>query len=292
MQQIPLIKVPNSMRTFPEHTGTHPLLATRGRLGGLTATEADRGERALWLAGPGYRAGLFHLGALTRLNELGLLAQVNTVGAVSGGSILAALLATRVPWPLHGTFDEWPEQVAQPLRSAAARSARARPTFRRPFTGALGAAALEERYARELIEVQGEPAVGPNFVFGASGLMLSGLAAEGDESVEWEIDASAGGSGYSRALVEEVIARIRTNLDAFCEAEQAVLENHGYLLADAALRAPGLVKTGRIERSLPGPPHPQWTNEEKVREALTEGSRRKTAGRLRPWRSHRRERAG
>lgn len=292
MQQIPLIKVFDSMRIVPEHPGTHPLSATQGRLGGLSAVEADRGERALWLSGPGYRAALLHLGALTRLNELGLLAQINTVGAVSGGSILAALLATRVPWPLQGTFGEWREQVAQPLRSVAGRNARVRATFRRPFTGALAAAALEERYARELIEVHGEPAAGPNFVFGASGLMLSGLAADGDESVEWAIDGSAGDSGYSRRLVEEVITRIRTDLDAFGETEQAMLENHGYLLGDAGLRTGGLVEVGDVEILPPAPPHPQWMDEEKVREALAESSWRKTVGRLRPRRPRRRERAG
>src|SRR3954454_8200632 len=102
----------NPVRLVSERRGIPPdAAATLGRLGGLTTTEADRGERALLLSGQGYRAGLFHLGALTRLNELGLLAQVSTVGAVSGGSILAALLATQVPWPLQGAFREWREQV-------------------------------------------------------------------------------------------------------------------------------------------------------------------------------------
>src|ERR1700754_3847514 len=103
---------------------------TLGRLGGLAAGEADRGERALWLAGPGHRAALFHLGALTRLNELGLLAQVRTLGAGSGGSIVAALLATRVPWPLQGAHREWPERVAGPLGAIAQRNARARAILR------------------------------------------------------------------------------------------------------------------------------------------------------------------
>lgn len=58
--------------------------ATLGRLGGLSPNEADCGENAL--SGDGYRAALFHLGALTRLNELGLLEQIGTIGAVSGGA--------------------------------------------------------------------------------------------------------------------------------------------------------------------------------------------------------------
>lgn len=47
------------------------------------------------LSGGGFRATLFHLGALQRLNELGVLAQVNTITSVSGGSILNGVLSTR-----------------------------------------------------------------------------------------------------------------------------------------------------------------------------------------------------
>jgi hypothetical protein len=275
------------LRPVSERRGTRPTTATLGRLGGLTTTEADRGERALLLSGQGYRAALFHLGALTRLNELGLLAQVSTVGAVSGGSILAALLATRVPWPLHGAFREWREQVAGPLRTIARRNVRARALFRRP-SPSTPEAALEERYARELVEsLGGESGQGPNFVFGASGLMLSGLAAAWEDCVEWELGASVHPPGYSPELVAGGIADVRTDLDAFAEAEQAILENHGYLLADAALRERGLAGSGGIEGLPPEPPHPRWMNEERVREALTASSRRKTVGRLRPHRARR-----
>ncbi|HET7589822.1 MAG TPA: hypothetical protein VFK14_06510 [Solirubrobacterales bacterium] len=275
------------MRPVSERSGIGSDTGTLGRLGGLTATEADRGERALWLSGQGYRAALFHLGALTRLNELGLLAQVNTVGAVSGGSILAALLATRIPWPLHGAFREWREQVARPLREIAQRNVRARAILRRPFPSG-AEAVLEERYARELVEsLGGESRLGPNFVFGASGLMLSGLAAGWEECVEWELGASAHPPGYSPELVMRTVTAVRTDLDAFGEAEQAVLENHGYLLADAALREQGLVGVGGIEGLPPEPPHPRWMNEERVREALSTSARRKFVGRLRPRRARR-----
>jgi hypothetical protein len=261
---------------------------TLGRLGGLSRREADRGERALWLSGDGYRAALFHLGALTRLNELGLLAQIGTVGAVSGGSILAALLATRVSWPLTGAFRDWPEEVAEPLRAIARRNARARAILRKPFPGGAAEAALEERYARELVSsLGGEARWGPRFVFGASGLTLSGLAAGWEDSVEWEIGGAVHPPGYRPALVDQTIVAVRTDLDAFSEAEQAVLENHGYLLADAALRKRGMVNAGGIEVSPPEPPHPRWMNEERVREALTGSSRRTRVGRLRPRRGQR-----
>ncbi|MEX2106851.1 MAG: hypothetical protein WD810_08125 [Solirubrobacterales bacterium] len=258
---------------------------TLGRLGGLEPGEADRGERALWLSGAGYRAALFHLGALTRLNELGMLAQIGTVGAVSGGSIIAALLATRVPWPLQGAYRDWPERVAEPMRAIARRNARARAILRRPLPGGGADAALEERYARELASsLGGESRWGPRFVFGASGLTLSGLAAGWEDCLEWKIDASVRPPGYDRDLVAETIASVRTDLDAFGAAEQAVLENHGYLLADAALRERGMATVGGIETRAPEPPHPYWMGAAKVRRALSASSRRRPIGRLRPRR--------
>jgi hypothetical protein len=265
---------------------------TLGRLGGLAPGEADRGEKALWLSGGGYRAALFHLGALSRLNELGALAQTGTVGAVSGASIVAALLATRVAWPLDGGYREWPERVAEPMRAIARRNARARAFLRKPFPGAGGEAALEERYARELVgSLGGEPAHGPRFVFGASGLILSGLAAGWEECLEWDLGAAVEAPGYGPGLVAEVIAAVRTDLDAFGEAEQAVLENHGYLLADAAARERGLVRARGIEARPPEPPHPRWMDEDRVREALGSSARRTAVGRLRARRAGRGERS-
>ncbi|SFN88382.1 NTE family protein [Geodermatophilus obscurus] len=56
--------------------------------------EEDPGEgTALCLSGGGYRAMLFHVGALWRLNELGRLPRLTRVSSVSGGSITAAVLA-------------------------------------------------------------------------------------------------------------------------------------------------------------------------------------------------------
>jgi NTE family protein len=48
---------------------------------------------ALALSGGGYRAMVFHLGALLRLNEVGLLGKLARVSSVSGGSITAGALA-------------------------------------------------------------------------------------------------------------------------------------------------------------------------------------------------------
>src|SRR5689334_7648225 len=66
-----------------------------------TSTSATRRHGVgLCLSGGGYRAALFHLGALRRLDELGVLGQVRTISAVSGGAIIANLLADpRLVWP-------------------------------------------------------------------------------------------------------------------------------------------------------------------------------------------------
>ena len=47
---------------------------------------------ALCLSGGGYRAMVFHLGALIRLNEAGLLRKMRRISSVSGGSITNAVL--------------------------------------------------------------------------------------------------------------------------------------------------------------------------------------------------------
>ncbi|WP_328993680.1 patatin-like phospholipase family protein [Kribbella sp. NBC_01245] len=66
---------------------------------------------ALCLSGGGYRAMLFHAGALWRLNELGQLAGLKRVSSVSGGSITAGLLGLR--WSGLG----WQDEIASDLRA-------------------------------------------------------------------------------------------------------------------------------------------------------------------------------
>ncbi len=47
----------------------------------------------LCLAGSGFRAAAFHLGAIRRLNELGMLASLKAMHAVAGGSLVQGMLA-------------------------------------------------------------------------------------------------------------------------------------------------------------------------------------------------------
>jgi NTE family protein len=76
----------------------------------------------LCLSGGGYRAMVFHVGALWRLYEAGLLSTIRRVSSVSGGSITAATLALKwgrlsfEPDRLHADFVP---EVVGPLRRLA-----------------------------------------------------------------------------------------------------------------------------------------------------------------------------
>src|SRR6516165_3702673 len=50
----------------------------------------------LALSGGGFRASIFHLGVIRRLEELGIMPDVSVISSVSGGSIIAAYYACRM----------------------------------------------------------------------------------------------------------------------------------------------------------------------------------------------------
>ena len=56
----------------------------------LEDSETQSPRIGLALSGGGFRAAIFHLGVIRRLEELGLMSRVRVVSAVSGGSIIAA----------------------------------------------------------------------------------------------------------------------------------------------------------------------------------------------------------
>lgn len=81
----------------------------------------------LCLSGGGFRASLFHLGVLRRMNELGLLSRVNTISSVSGGSILNGLLAAR--WEMlakdaDGRFTNFGAVIEAPMRAFCSQNIR------------------------------------------------------------------------------------------------------------------------------------------------------------------------
>lgn len=161
--------------------------------------EKTREGTAFCMSGGGYRAALFHLGALRRLNELGVLAGVDTFSSVSGGSIMAAQLATwltRAERERGKPVGGFEEGVAEPMRAFVAKDIRtgaalARLHPRNWLTPGAQSEALAAAYG------QG-PAPGkladlpktPRFVFLASDMRFRD---------QWVFDTGAGRVGSSTA---------------------------------------------------------------------------------------------
>ena len=79
----------------------------------------------LCLSGGGYRAMLFHVGGLRRLNELGRLPGLTRVASVSGGSITAGVLALAwrdLAFDDDGVGRQFTERVERPLLDLAGRT--------------------------------------------------------------------------------------------------------------------------------------------------------------------------
>ena len=96
----------------------------------ITFIEPDKGAGgpqegvALCLSGGGYRAMLFHAGALIRLNEAGMLRGLSRVSSVSGGSIVAAVLGLK--WAKLGfgagnVAVALMDEVVSPIRDLASK---------------------------------------------------------------------------------------------------------------------------------------------------------------------------
>ena len=92
------------------------------------ATDSGRGPdegTALCLSGGGYRAMVFHVGAVWRLYEAGMLKDIKRISSVSGGSITAGVLA--LAWDKF-SFDqaalqtEFVEHFVKPLRKMASKT--------------------------------------------------------------------------------------------------------------------------------------------------------------------------
>src|SRR5436305_4818602 len=79
----------------------------------------------LCLSGGGYRAMVFHIGALWRLNELGYLPKLARISSVSGGSITAATLGlnwSRLDFDATGVGKGFNGALVLPIRKMAGES--------------------------------------------------------------------------------------------------------------------------------------------------------------------------
>jgi NTE family protein len=134
----------------------------------------------LCLSGGGFRAMLFHLGALVRLNELGLLPRLERVASVSGGSIAAGALA--VAWRdlnfnNEGVAENLHDLVAVPLLTLSQRNVDTYAIIRGmlPFSNAANlAASIYDRFLFKGATLQDLP-IRPRFSFTATSLQSGSL---------------------------------------------------------------------------------------------------------------------
>jgi NTE family protein len=387
---------------------TSGLVSEHGFRAYVPLPKAERKGMGVCFSGGGYRASLFHAGAVRRLNEVGLLTAADTITSVSGGSIMTAQLATYRrklgnDWPAPGqpapNFDDG---FAEPLRRFTQTNIRTSAVLGRLlpknwFRKNVDSDALARRYA----DGPGPGSLGelpdrPRFVFLATdisnreqwafdaGRRVMGRGGKTWPAADWplarataassclpgvfttmqfeldgeSIELTDGGiydnlglepiwrdhavvlvsdaapsftphpamakgvwnnlrfvvslleqatdvrkrwlianfilgelqgaywgiasfpssynsaAGYPDKLIAEVISQVRIDLDVFSDAEIAVLENHGYFMADVALarHASGLLGNAPPP---PRPPHPDWLDEDKVRSALAESQKTK-----------------
>jgi len=140
--------------------------------------ERPRHGIALCLSGGGFRAALFHLGALRRLHELGILRRLTWLSSVSGGSILAGHLATcmaRAGLQNSLAFPDWSKNVVDPFHAFAARDLRTVPVLAHLLWNWIWPQArvrhLERRYRRRLTDLRiSDLPESPTFVLCAADL--------------------------------------------------------------------------------------------------------------------------
>ena len=161
----------------------------------------SRSGTGLALSGGGFRASLFGLGSIWRLNELGWLGSLRRLTSVSGGSLTAGVLAARwreLDFDDAGRAVNFPEVVANPLREFCSRTLDAKAILCGlvPFVSAAGVA--RRAYERRLVRLaNGEAAClgdlpalesGPEFIFYATCLQTgSSFRFSRDGLYDWKL---------------------------------------------------------------------------------------------------------
>jgi NTE family protein len=138
---------------------------------------------ALCLSGGGYRAMLFHLGALWRLNELRILRDLKRVSSVSGGSIAAGVVgaAWRDLKFVDGGAANFVEKIAAPIHRLASTtidvwaviSGAALPRVR--ISDRVEAAYEKHLFGDFQLQQLPSDEEGPRFVFNATSLQTGAL---------------------------------------------------------------------------------------------------------------------
>jgi NTE family protein len=131
---------------------------------------------ALCLSGGGYRAMLFHTGALWRLNEAALLSDLKRISSVSGGSIVAGVLGAawgELRFNASGVAEGFEDTVLRRVRELAGRSIDIRAAMAGTLWFGSAGNRLADAYDRHLFNgktLQDLPNDPPRFVFNATSL--------------------------------------------------------------------------------------------------------------------------
>ncbi len=142
------------------------------------APESPDAGVALCLSGGGYRAMLFHLGALWRLNDTGYLPKLDLVSSVSGGSITAGVLGiawSKLDFNDAGVGQGFHREVVVPIRRLAGTTIDIGAVLKGLFGRGTPSERVVEAYRKHLfgdLTLQDLPADGrgPRFVINASNL--------------------------------------------------------------------------------------------------------------------------
>jgi NTE family protein len=164
--------------------GSHPDQQSGPIEAASSPVESGEPERleegvALCLSGGGYRAMLFHVGAIWRLNELGYLPKLNRVSSVSGGSITNGVLGMN--WERlsfeEGVATNLDEQLVHPIRGLASKTIDKGAVFK----GILLPGTISDRvagaYRKHLVDhktLQDLPDE-PRFIFNATSMQTGAL---------------------------------------------------------------------------------------------------------------------
>jgi NTE family protein len=136
---------------------------------------------ALCLSGGGYRAMLFHLGALWRLNELGYLPKLKRVSSVSGGSITAGVLGLKwsgLAFDAKGIATRFEAEVVAPIRALAGKTIDRSSILTGILTPGSIADKIVDSYRKHLFgdaTLRDLPADPPRFVINATSVQTGAL---------------------------------------------------------------------------------------------------------------------
>ena len=136
---------------------------------------------ALCLSGGGYRAMLFHLGSLWRLNEFGYLRKLTRISSVSGGSITAGMLGfkwSKLAFDANGVARNFVQEVVAPVRGLAGKTIDEGSIIGGIFTAGSVADKITDAYRKHLFgnaTLQDLPNDPPRIVINATSVQTGAL---------------------------------------------------------------------------------------------------------------------